>query len=143
MKNTYTLGVDFGTLSARAVLASVKDGAVVASAAMDYPSGVITGQLPQGIPLAPSAALADVADYRQALRQTLRQVVQAGQEAGIRPDQIAAIADGLFDKGQSEQPELRKIADLPDHIIPKTDMVQGPVHGGKPGTDRLKRRHNE
>ena len=31
----YTLGVDFGTLSARAVLARVADGAVIASAAME------------------------------------------------------------------------------------------------------------
>ena len=91
MKDCYTLGVDFGTLSARAVLASVADGSVVASSAMDYPSGVLTGSLPGGVPLSPSAALADPADYRLTLMHTLREVVRAGCAAGIRPEQIIAI----------------------------------------------------
>ena len=91
MKDCYTLGVDFGTLSARAVLVSVEDGSVIASSALDYPSGVLTGTLPGGIPLSPSAALADPADYRLALMHTLREVVHAGRAAGVRPDQIIAI----------------------------------------------------
>ena len=84
----YTLGVDFGTLSARAVLARVADGAVIASAAMDYPHGVITGQLPGGAALDPMAALADHADYVLGLKTTMREAVRSGMAAGgrSRPD---------------------------------------------------------
>ena len=91
-KDFYTIGVDFGTLSARAVLANIRDGTVAASSAFDYPHGVITGCLPDSpIPLPPSAALADVSDYRLALKTVLRDAVLAGRAAGIRPEQIIAL----------------------------------------------------
>ena len=87
----YTLGVDFGTLSARAVLARVADGAVIASAAMDYPHGVITGQLPGGAALDPMAALADHTDYVLGLKTTMREAVRSGIAAGVDPGRIIAI----------------------------------------------------
>ena len=87
----YTIGVDFGTLSARAVLADVRDGSVAASASLDYPHGVITGQLPQGIPLPAMTALADVSDYRLALRTTVKEAVRMGRMAGISEKQIIGI----------------------------------------------------
>lgn len=92
MKNRYyTVGVDFGTLSARAVLANVSNGSVVAASSFDYPHGVITGKLPSGVPLPPTAALADAADYRTALEETVRNVVDVGKAAGIRPEEIIGI----------------------------------------------------
>ena len=40
MEKKYTLGIDFGSLSGRAVLADVRNGAELASAVMDYPHAV-------------------------------------------------------------------------------------------------------
>ena len=37
----YTIGIDFGTLSGRAVLVDARDGSEVATAVFDYPNGVI------------------------------------------------------------------------------------------------------
>ena len=95
-KRLYTIGVDFGTLSARAVLADTRDGSVAASASFDYPHGAITGQLPGATPsesilLGPRTALADVADYRTALWNTIRETVRTARKAGIREEQIIAL----------------------------------------------------
>ena len=42
----YTIGLDFGTLSGRAVLVDVKNGHEIADSAMDYPHAVIDEYLP-------------------------------------------------------------------------------------------------
>ena len=47
----YTIGIDFGTLSGRAVLVRVADGTVVAESALSYPHGVMDEALPDGTPL--------------------------------------------------------------------------------------------
>ena len=46
------VGVDFGTLSGRAVVVRVADGAELGTAIHDYPHGVIDRALPDGTPLA-------------------------------------------------------------------------------------------
>lgn len=48
MDRKYVIGIDFGTLSGRAVLTAVDDGSELVSAVMDYPHGVIEGCLPDG-----------------------------------------------------------------------------------------------
>ena len=40
---SYSIGVDFGTLSARAVLAELETGKIVAESTRAYPHGVISG----------------------------------------------------------------------------------------------------
>lgn len=42
----YTIGVDFGTLSGRAVLVEVKSGREVADCVMEYPHAVMDETLP-------------------------------------------------------------------------------------------------
>ena len=59
----YTVGVDFGSLSARAVLMDLDTGAAVGSAVYDYPHGVLTERLPDGTPLGPDWAVQDPEDY--------------------------------------------------------------------------------
>ena len=44
----YTIGVDFGTLSGRAVLVDVQSGTEVAGATFDYPHAVLDQALPDG-----------------------------------------------------------------------------------------------
>ena len=57
MKQTYTIGVDFGTQSARAVLCRVSDGAVLSESECPYAHGVMSDRLPCGTPLPPDYAL--------------------------------------------------------------------------------------
>ena len=57
MNNKYVLGLDFSTLSGRALLVRVSDGKEVASAVHHYASGVITGHLPNCTPPGISALL--------------------------------------------------------------------------------------
>lgn len=69
----YVIGVDFGTLSCRAVLVT-ENGEPVRSAAMEYAHGVIEGSC--------GSALQEPQDYLECLRGTVRQVA-AGYEAQI------------------------------------------------------------
>ena len=59
----YAIGIDYGTLSGRAVLMDMADGSVGASVSMDYPHGVMDRQLPDGTPLPPDWALQHPQDY--------------------------------------------------------------------------------
>lgn len=69
----YTIGVDFGTESVRAVLAGVADGRVVATSSHAYPHGVIDRTLPgveQRLP--PDWALQHPGDWAEGLEVVLR-----------------------------------------------------------------------
>jgi L-ribulokinase len=60
----YVIGVDFGTLSGRAVLVRVSDGVAVAGAVSEYSHGVIDEKLPDSnVPLGVDWALQDPDDY--------------------------------------------------------------------------------
>lgn len=84
-----TVGVDFGTESARAVLVDVATGKELATAVHRYESGVIDEQLPDGGPHLPHEwALQDPADYVTALGDTVRLVLD---ESGINPAQVIGI----------------------------------------------------
>ena len=82
----YTVGLDFGTLSARAVLVNVATGEEAATAEAVYAHGVMETRLPDGTPLKPAAALQHPQDYTDALCAVLRQVLQ-----GIDPTQVIGV----------------------------------------------------
>ncbi|PWU49096.1 ribulokinase [Micromonospora globispora] len=84
----YVVGVDFGTLSGRAVVVDVADGAERGSAVHAYRHGVITERLPSGPALPPDWALQDPADHREVLRVAVPAAVRA---AGIDPADVIAI----------------------------------------------------
>ena len=86
MKDRKFIGLDFGTLSARAAVISAADGSVWGEASYVYPHGVITGALPTGEPLPEGYALAHAGDYREALRTVIR-----GAMAQVDPADIAGI----------------------------------------------------
>ena len=65
----YALGIDFGTLSARALIADVDTGREVGEAVMDYPHGVMDRALPDGAPLPTDWALQHPADYLACLQR--------------------------------------------------------------------------
>src|ERR1019366_2829350 len=83
-------GVDFGTLSGRALVARVSDGAELGSAVHEYSHGVMDAKLAAtGEPLPPDWALQDPEDYRDGLREA---VPAAVAEAGIDPATVIGIA---------------------------------------------------
>ncbi|MDU5269386.1 MAG: ribulokinase, partial [Varibaculum cambriense] len=65
MENKYVIGIDFGTLSGRAVVVRVSDGEVLASAVTEYAHGVMDTTLTagDGQALPPEFALEVPADY--------------------------------------------------------------------------------
>ena len=91
-KHHYTIGIDFGTLSARAVVADVTDGTVVCQSSFSYPHGVITERLPEtDVVLPEHFCLAAVDDYREALWQTVREAAKEAAAKGIGKEQIVGI----------------------------------------------------
>ncbi|MGW1183966.1 ribulokinase [Streptomyces drozdowiczii] len=85
-----TVGVDFGTLSGRAVVVRVRDGAELGSAVHDYRHAVIEDRLPlAGVPLPPDWALQHPEDWRDVLRTAVPAAVAA---AGVDPARVIGIA---------------------------------------------------
>jgi L-ribulokinase len=86
----YVVGVDFGTLSGRALVVRVADGAELASAVCDYPHAVMDTVLAAtGERLPPEWALQDPDDYVTVLRTAVPEAVRA---AGIDPADVIGIA---------------------------------------------------
>jgi L-ribulokinase len=87
--DAHVVGVDFGTLSGRAVVVRARDGAELGSAVCEYANAVIERALPAtGERLAPSWALQDPDDYREVLRVAVPAAVRA---AGVDPSTIVGI----------------------------------------------------
>ena len=86
---SYVVGVDFGTLSGRALLVRVSDGAELGTAVHDYRHGVMDSALAAtGEPLPPDWALQDPQDYLDVLREAVPAAVAA---AGADPAQVTGI----------------------------------------------------
>ncbi|MCQ2426966.1 MAG: ribulokinase [Clostridia bacterium] len=72
----YTIGLDFGTLSGRAVLVDTSDGREAASAVFDYPHAVIDDILPSGGEKLPGSwALEDPSDYIAVMKRVIPEVI--------------------------------------------------------------------
>ena len=76
----YTVGVDFGTLSGRAVVVRVSDGLELGSAEHPYTHGVVTESLPGSErPLPPQWALQVPSDYIDVLRNAVPRAVEVAE----------------------------------------------------------------
>ena len=84
----YCIGIDYGTLSARAVVVDVRNGSVSASAVYPYPHGVMDACLPDGTALKPGWALQHPKDYKDALKAVIPEAVR---EARIDPGKVIGI----------------------------------------------------
>ena len=103
-RDAVVIGVDYGTLSGRAVVVRVSDGQELGSAVHDYPNAVLDRALPTGQPLLPEWALQVPADYltilQVAVPEALRVAgVDQGDVIGIGTDftactMVATLADG-------------------------------------------------
>ncbi|MBY8913217.1 ribulokinase [Bacillus sp. YC2] len=86
---TYTIGVDFGTLSGRAVLVNVRTGEETAAAVKEYTHAVIDHVLPKtGEKLPRDWALQHPADYIEVMETAIPQLLQ---KTGVDPKEIIGI----------------------------------------------------
>ena len=89
MASKYTLGIDFGSLSGRALIVDVSTGREVAEAVHSYKHGFIEETLPAtGEKLPPDWTLQDPQDYLEVLAAI---VPEALRSAGIKPEEIIGI----------------------------------------------------
>lgn len=131
------VGIDFGTLSGRALAVRVADGAELGSATHEYRHGVMDSVLAAtGRPLPPDWALQDPEDYLDVLRHAVPAALAA---AGVAPAQVIGIgtdftactvlpvlADG------TPLCEFAELADRP-HAYPKLWKH----HASQPQADRI------
>ena len=83
----YTIGIDFGTLSGRAVLVD-SQGALLASSVYNYPHGVIDRQLPNGAALPPDWALQHPRDYLEVVQHCIPEVLH---QSGVDPADVRGL----------------------------------------------------
>jgi L-ribulokinase len=87
----YTVGIDFGTESGRAVLVRVADGRELATAIYRYANGVIDERLPapdDDVRLEPDWALQDPADYLRTIQQTVPALLA---QTGVDPADVVGV----------------------------------------------------
>jgi L-ribulokinase len=85
----YTIGVDFGTESGRALLVDVADGREAATAVHPYANGVIDERLPDsGVRLEPDWALQDPNDYIEVFKRAIPAVMK---ESGVKPEDVIGL----------------------------------------------------
>jgi L-ribulokinase len=84
----YSIGVDYGTLSGRAVLVDIRTGKEIASAVLDYAHAVMDEQLPCGKKLPPDWALQHPQDYIDVLGRTIPDVLK---KAGVAAEDIIGV----------------------------------------------------
>ena len=73
----YVIGIDFGTLSGRALLMDAESGREIAESTLEYAHGVMDTALPSGKKLPPNYALQHPADYLEVLSATVNDVIKS------------------------------------------------------------------
>ncbi len=90
-QHKYSIGVDFGTGSGRAVLVDVADGHEIATSVYSYQNGVIDERLPipgKEVVLEPDWALQDPEDYLRTFQTTIPAVLK---ESGVDPADVIGV----------------------------------------------------
>ena len=132
----YVIGLDYGTLSGRAVVADVSNGDILAQSVMDYPHGLIEQSLPCGTPLPPDFSLEDPRDYYDVL---VTVVPDAVKQAGIDPRDVIGIgldvtSSTFLPVGEGSTP----LCTLPEFSSrPHAWMKMWKHHGAQSHADRI------
>ncbi|MBV9282143.1 MAG: ribulokinase [Chloroflexi bacterium] len=90
-ERTYSIGVDFGTESARAVIVDTANGRELGTAVYEYRHGVIDRHLPEPhnqVRLGPDWALQDPEDYIRAFQETIPALLA---QTGIDPSSVIGV----------------------------------------------------
>ena len=137
MMGRYSIGIDFGSLSARAVLMDLGSGDLVSSAVYAYPHGIFDSALPDGTPLGPDSALQDADDYWQALHVLIPGVLAQAGAAGCEVEGI-----GLDVTSCTILPTTKEgvpLSRLPAYQSrPHAYVKMWKHHGGAPYVDRIR-----
>lgn len=88
MEKKYTIGLDFGTLSGRAVVVDTENGDVIGEAVLDYPHAVIEKELPCGKKLPEMFALQHPQDYLDVIACVIPKAIK---EAGVSKEEVKSI----------------------------------------------------
>ncbi len=111
-KDKFTLGIDYGTESGRAVVVRVRDGKLLSSSVVPYPDGVIDERLPGGPKLEPDWALQNPLDYLHVLEKA---VPKALKEAKVKAEDVIGIATDFT----ASSPMPAKADGTPLSAVPK------------------------
>ena len=84
----YVIGIDFGTLSGRAVLVNVNTGDEICTSVFEYPHAVMEEQLPCGKKLGQDFALEHPQDYLDVLAHVIPDVLK---QSGVDASQIIGV----------------------------------------------------
>ncbi len=84
----YSIGIDFGSLSGRAVLLNLSTGEETATAVCEYKHAVMSERLPDGTALGDNWALQHPQDYLDVLSTVVPEVVK---KAGISAEQVVGV----------------------------------------------------
>lgn len=84
----YALGLDYGTLSVRALFLDLETGQEHPAVVYEYPHGIMTQSLPDGSPLPPEFTLEHPQDFLDGMAAVIRQGMQ---QLGLQPEQIVGI----------------------------------------------------
>ena len=133
------VGVDFGTLSGRAVVVRVSDGVELGTAAFDYPHAVMDTILAAtGVALAPDWALQVPSDYIDVLKTA---VPAAVRNAGIDPGQVIGIGTDFtactMVPTLADGTPLNELAEYADR--PHAYVKLWKHHAAQPQADRINR----
>ncbi|RYV50079.1 ribulokinase [Pengzhenrongella frigida] len=142
------VGVDYGTLSGRAVIVRVRDGAELGSAVHEYPHAVMERALTAGpaaaagspIALAPDWALQVPADYVDVLRTAVPAAIRAAQDAfGIDPANVIGIGtDFTACTMVATTADGTPLAELPEFADrPHAYVKLWKHHSAQPHADRI------
>ena len=133
----YTIGIDYGTESGRALLVRVSDGEAIATAVHRYADGVIDERLPgSNEPLPPDWALQNPDDYVEVLKRTVPSVLE---QAGVDPAEVIGI--GIDFTSCTMLPTLRDgtpLCRLPEYRDqPHAWVKLWKHHAAQPHADRI------
>src|SRR3990170_3657040 len=135
----YTIGLDFGTESGRAVLVDVSNGKELATAIYRYSHGGIDEALPvQGKPvrLQPDWGLQDPEDYIRTLKRTVPAVLQ---QTGVEPADVVGV--GIDFTACTMLPTLSEgtpLCTLPEHRRnPHAWVKLWKHHAAQPEADKI------
>lgn len=132
----YSIGLDFGTLSVRALLVDVCTGQEMGNTAVPYSCGVITGALPDGTPIPDTYALADPFAYLESMQRAVGMLLS---QTGVSKEQIIglgldATASSPLPVDENAMPLLRRYPSNPHAYLKLWKH-----HGAQAQADALKR----
>lgn len=84
----YAIGLDYGTLSVRALLVNIETGEEVGVSVYEYPHGVMEKAIPTGEKLPPNWALQHPGDYMDGLIYTVSNVMKS---SAVNPKDVVGI----------------------------------------------------